>query len=130
MSDSIAIYWPGDYRPLPNESALPNVEAATAQLEAALKHLGRSSYRVEGYITKPHEAIEKLSPIDDPIIGVCAHWFYGPHTTDGVVGKDNPLLLASNFSGEWPGLVGLLNTAACLESVAPAASLSSTSCHQ
>jgi len=93
------------------------VEAATAQLEAALKHLGRSSYRVEGYITKPHEAIEKLSPIDDPIIGVCAHWFYGPHTTDGVVGKDNPLLLASNFSGEWPGLVGLLNTAACLESV-------------
>jgi hypothetical protein len=42
---------------------------------------------------------------------------YGPHTTDGVVGKDNPLLLASNFSGTWPGLVGLLNTGACLESV-------------
>ena len=34
-----------------------------------------------------------------------------------MVGKDNPLLLASNFSGTWPGLVGLLNTAACLESV-------------
>ena len=56
-------------------------------------------------------------PIDDPLIGVCVHWFYGPHTTDGVVGKDNPLLLASNFSGQWPGLVGLLNTGACLESV-------------
>ena len=51
------------------------------------------------------------------MIGVCVHWFYGPHTTDGVVGKDNPLLLASNFSGTWPGLVGLLNTGACLESV-------------
>ncbi len=48
---------------------------------------------------------------------MCVHWFYGPHTTDGVVGKDNPLLLASNFSGTWPGLVGLLNTGACLESV-------------
>ncbi len=48
------------------------------------------------------------------------HWVYGPHTTDGVVGKDNPLLLASNFSGTWPGLVGLLNTGACLESVEPA----------
>jgi L-fucose isomerase-like protein len=34
-----------------------------------------------------------------------------------VVGKTNPLLLASNFSGRWPGLVGLLNTAACLRSV-------------
>jgi L-fucose isomerase-like protein len=51
------------------------------------------------------------------MIGICVHWFYGPHTTEGVVGKDNPLLLASNFSGQWPGLVGLLNTGACLESL-------------
>src|SRR5205085_2461423 len=33
------------------------------------------------------------------------------------VGKDNPLLLASNFSGTWPGLVALLNTGASLESL-------------
>ena len=33
------------------------------------------------------------------MVGVCVHWFYGPHTCDGVVGKDNPLLLAINFSG-------------------------------
>jgi L-fucose isomerase-like protein len=41
---------------------------------------------------------------------------------DGVVGKDNPLLLASNFSGTWPGLVALLNTGASLESVGRVAS--------
>ena len=117
MSDKIALFWPGDYRALPNETALPNIQEATLQLEKALKKLGRESYRIEGYLTKPHEAIEKLGPVQDPMIGVCVHWFYGPHTTDGVVGKDNPLLLASNFSGEWPGLVGLLNTGACLESV-------------
>jgi L-fucose isomerase-like protein len=117
MSDRIAIFWPGDYRPRPNEWALPSATEATAQLETALSKLGRTSYRVEGFITRPHEAIEKLSSIDDPMIGVCVHWFYGPHTTDGVVGKDNPLLLASNFSGTWPGLVGLLNTGACLASV-------------
>src|SRR5262249_10414310 len=40
-----------------------------------------------------------------------------PHTCDGVAGKDSPLLLASNFSGTWPGLVALLNTSACLESI-------------
>ena len=117
MPQKIALFWPGDYRSKPNELALPSITHATEQLEAALTKLGRGSYRVEGYLTKPHEAIEKLGPIDDPMIGVCVHWFYGPHTTDGVVGKDNPLLLASNFSGTWPGLVGLLNTGACLASL-------------
>ena len=31
-----------------------------------------------------------------------------------MVGNDNPFLMVSNFSGKWPGLVGLLNTGACL----------------
>jgi L-fucose isomerase-like protein len=117
MAAPIAIFWPGDYRDRPNELARPSATEATEQLERALEKLGRRSYRVDGFVTRPHEAIEKLAPIDDPMIGVCVHWFYGPHTTDGVVGKDGPLLLASNFSGTWPGLVGLLNTGACLESV-------------
>ncbi len=117
MKQRIALFWPGDGRDIPNELALPSITEATAQMEAALRKLGREPYRVEGFLTKPHHAIEKLGPIQDPMIGVCVHWFYGPHTTEGVVGKDNPLLLASNFSGQWPGLVGLLNTGACLESL-------------
>ena len=56
-------------------------------------------------------------PSTIPLIGLYVHWTYAPHTVDGVVGKDNPLLLASNFSGTWPGLVALLNTGASLESV-------------
>src|ERR1051325_2293376 len=115
MTSKIALFWPGDQRQKPNELALPNVEEATVARERALKKLGRQTYRIEGYLSKPHEAIEKLGPVDDPLIGVCVHWFYAPPTTDGVVGKDNPLLLASNFSGRWPGLVGLLNTGASLE---------------
>jgi len=117
MSSRVALFWPGDARAKPNELALPNVEEATVQLERAFARLGRTTYRVPGFLTKPHEAIERLGPIDDPLVGVCVHWLYGPHTTEGVVGKDNPLLLASNFSGQWPGLVGLLNTGACLESL-------------
>ena len=113
----VCVFWPGDARAKPNELAAPNMMEATGQLERALRKLGREPYRIEGFLSKPHESIEKLGPIDDPMIGVCVHWFYGPHTTDGVVGKDNPLLLASNFSGRWPGLVGLLNTGACLESL-------------
>ena len=115
MKQRIALFWPGDARAKPNELALPNVEEATQKFEKALAKLGRQSYRVPGFLSKPHEAIEKLGPVRDPMIGVCVHWFYGPHTTEGVLGKENPLLLASNFSGQWPGLVGLLNTGACLE---------------
>jgi len=113
----IALFWPGDGRPAPNHSALPNITEATVQIERALSKLGRASYRIEGFVSKPSQAITRLGPVHDPMIGVCVHWIYGPHTTEGVIGKDNPLLLASNFSGTWPGLVGLLNTAACLESL-------------
>lgn len=117
MSKKVAIFWPGDYRPKPNEWALPQATEATKQLSTALTKLGRKPYVVKGFLTKPDEAISKLGPIDDPMIGMFVHWTYGPHTCDGVVGKDNPLLLASNFSGTWPGLVALLNTGACLDSM-------------
>jgi L-fucose isomerase-like protein len=122
MSKRVAVFWPGDYRPKPNEWALPQSRETTQQLIAALKKLGREPYLVDGYLTRPDEAIAKLGPIDDPMVGVFVHWAYAPHTVDGVVGKDNPLLLASNFSGTWPGLVALLNTGASLESVGRAAS--------
>jgi L-fucose isomerase-like protein len=117
MARQVVLYWPGDYRPAPNEWARPMIEQATEQMSKALVKLGRKPKVIRKFLTKPHEAIETLGPIDDPLIGVCVHWFYGPHTVDGVVGKQSPLLLASNFSGRWPGLVGLLNTAACLTSV-------------
>jgi L-fucose isomerase-like protein len=117
MAKRIAVYWPGDQRHKPNELALANVEAASVQIERALTKLGKTPYRIPGFLAKPHEAIEKLGPVDDPVVGVFAHWVYAPHTTEGVVGKDNPLLLASNFSGRWPGLVGLLNTGASLTSL-------------
>jgi L-fucose isomerase-like protein len=113
----VAIFWPGDYRSKPNDWARPQAEETTRQLQQALQKLGRTPYVVNGFLTKPGEAIRQLGPIDDPMIGVFVHWAYGPHTCDGVAGKDNPLLLASNFSGTWPGLVALLNTGACLESI-------------
>jgi hypothetical protein len=47
LNKKIAIFWPGDYRAYPNEAALPMVERVSAQMEAALRRLGRSPYRVE-----------------------------------------------------------------------------------
>ncbi len=122
MPRRVAIFWPGDYRAKPNEWALEQSREATERLIAALRKLGQTPYLVEGYLTRPDQAIARLGPVDDPMIGLFVHWTYAPHTVDGVVGKDNPLLLASNFSGTWPGLVALLNTGASLESVGRPAS--------
>src|SRR5438046_8006457 len=82
---TIYSFWPGDYRPTPNEWALPQVTEATGQLEAALKKLGHQPRRIEGFLTKPHESRNRLGPIDDPQIGLFCHWAYGPHTTEGTV---------------------------------------------
>lgn len=117
MRRKVAIYWPGEYVSAPNELARPQVEESTRQMEKALKTLGMNPYRVGDFIDRPHKGIEMLGNIDDPMIGIHCHWVWGSHVVDGVVGKDNPLLLASNFNRKWPGLVGMLNTCACLESV-------------
>ena len=117
MSKQVTIFWPGDYRAEPNRLAAPQVKETTEQLTQAVRKLGRKPRVIRSFLRKPDEAITKLGPIGEPMIGVFCHWTYGPHTTDGVVGKEHPLLLASNFSGTWPGLVALLNTSACLESV-------------
>jgi L-fucose isomerase-like protein len=113
----ITLFLPGDYRPTPNELAEPNVRTFIAALTKAVTHLGHEVRLIDRFLSTSGAAIEELSGIDEPMIGVYAHWVYGPHTTDGVVGSDAPLLLASNFDGTWPGLVGLLNTGACLTSL-------------
>ena len=124
MARKVAVYWPGDQRLAPNQSALQGVLAATAEMMEALQKVGCAPYLVaanddpmQTFIAKPADSIRHLTPIQDPTVAICTHWFYGTHTCDGMAGKENPLLLASNWSGAAPGLVGLLNTGGCLESL-------------
>ena len=118
MGRRVVLFLPGDYRPVPERARRARTSTTfVAALTAALRHLGHEPKLIDHFLTTPADAIDALSGIDDPMIGVYAHWVYGPHTTDGVVGHDTPLLLASNFDGTWPGLVGLLNTGACLTSL-------------
>jgi hypothetical protein len=79
MKQRIALFWPGDAREKPNQLALPNAEEATQQLEHALTRLGRTSYRVPGFLSKPHEAIEKLYPVQDGVVVARVdHWIIPP----------------------------------------------------
>jgi len=46
---------------------------------------------------------------------VCeAVWQYSHHVLPGLVGHQGPILTVANWSGQWPGLVGMLNLNGCL----------------
>ncbi len=118
MAKRIALFWPGDARAKPNELALPNVDEATAQLERALKKLGREPYRVAGL---PLEAArgDREARADRRSAGrrLRALVLRSAHDRRRRRQGQPAAARVSNFSGRWPGLVGLLNTGACLESL-------------
>ena len=53
-------------------------------------------------------------PRDAPLIVVETVWQYSQHILAGLLSHRGPILTVANWSGEWPGLVGLLNLNACL----------------
>ena len=101
---------------------------AQHELEAAIAEaLGRVGWKVErahpfdkaaghGFIDSQRMGIEVFSgiPTDAPIIVAESIWQYSHHVLAGLRSHAGPILTVANFSGEWPGLVGLLNLNASL----------------
>jgi hypothetical protein len=54
-------------------------------------------------------------PPEAPIIVAEAVWQYSNHVLAGLRSHRGPILTVANWSGEWPGLVGMLNLNACLQ---------------
>ena len=48
-------------------------------------------------------------PRDAPLVVAEAVWQYSQHLLGGLISHKGPILTVANWSGEWPGLVGLLN---------------------
>src|SRR5207253_1024858 len=48
-------------------------------------------------------------PRDAPLVVVEAVWQYSHHLFHGLYSHRGPILTVANWSGEWPGLVGMLN---------------------
>jgi hypothetical protein len=48
-------------------------------------------------------------PEDAPILVVEAVWQYTQHILAGLISHKGPILTVANWSGQWPGLVGMLN---------------------
>ena len=64
-----------------------------------------------GFIDSQKYGMEVFSriPADAPIVVVEAVWQYTHHVFSGLFSHRGPILTVANWSGQWPGLVGMLN---------------------
>src|SRR5206468_9654693 len=53
-------------------------------------------------------------PVTAPVIVAESVWQYSHHVLAGLTAHPGPILTVANWSGTWPGLVGLLNLNASL----------------
>ncbi|MFQ3577611.1 MAG: fucose isomerase, partial [Verrucomicrobiia bacterium] len=109
----------GDLRLAANQKCWP----AQSQMEAALiRQIEALGARVErahpfkpelqhGFISSQKEGMEVFSTIDPerPLIVAEAVWQYSHHILHGLITHRAPILTVANWSGTWPGLVGMLN---------------------
>ena len=109
----------GDLRIAANQ----NCEAAQAAMEkklvAAIESEGANVQRAHpfdpekkhGFIDSQKYGMEvfKKIPVDAPLIVAESVWQYSHHVLHGLVSHRGPILTLANWSGTWPGLVGLLN---------------------
>jgi L-fucose isomerase-like protein len=59
------------------------------------------------------DIFEHIHP-DAPIVIAEAVWQYSYHILPGLLSHRGPILTVANWSGQWPGLVGMLNLNGCL----------------
>lgn len=114
----------GDLRPSANLAGWPTQQQLEADLAAAVGRLGwtvRRGHPVDdvaghGFIDSQRAGIEvfKTLPPEAPLIVAEAVWQYSHHVLAGLRTHRGPILVVGNWSGEFPGLVGLLNLTASL----------------
>ena len=109
----------GDLREAANTAGWPAQELLESNIAAALRAEGWTVQRANkidplrghGFIRSQKMGFEVFQsiPQDAPLIVAEAVWQYSHHVLAGLRSHRGPILIAGNWSGEWPGLVGLLN---------------------
>lgn len=119
MSEPVYLAANGDLRLAANRKCWPAQEKAERSVIAAIAQNGREVVRAHAYYAvKEHGFIDSQKrgmevfreiPPDAPLVVVEAVWQYSHHLLHGLYTHRGPILTVANWSGEWPGLVGLLN---------------------
>jgi L-fucose isomerase-like protein len=123
-SNEVLLVASGDLRQSANEVCWPAQAGLENQLAAAFLEEGitlRRAHPVDpalkhGFIHSQRmgmQVFEQIHP-DAPIVVAEAVWQYSAHVLAGLLSHRGPILTVANWSGQWPGLVGMLNLNGCL----------------
>ena len=111
----------GDLRLSANVTCWPAQRALEASLTEAFAAAGwtlvrahtekKSAEEPHGFIDSQAYGREVFADLDRdaPLVVAEAVWQYSHHVLHGLIRHRGPILLAANWSGQWPGLVGVLN---------------------
>jgi len=118
-SRSILLIANGDLRASANEKCWPEQEKMERKLTEVIASLGHKLERAHaydpavrhGFISSQKQGMAVFAEIDPtaPIIVAESVWQYSHHVLAGLISHRGPILTVANWSGTWPGLVGMLN---------------------
>ncbi len=109
----------GDLRLAANQQCWPAQKAMEARLTEAFAAEGYTLRRGHpydpeeghGFISSQRMGMDVFKNIDPeaPLVVAEAVWQYSHHVLAGLRSHRGPILTVANWSGQWPGLVGMLN---------------------
>jgi hypothetical protein len=109
----------GDLRQSANEVCWPAQQELERSLAQAFRDEGVSVRRAfpvdtakgHGFISSQRMGMDIFAGIDPEasLVFATAAWQYSHHVLPGMRTHRGPILTVANWSGQWPGLVGLLN---------------------
>ena len=123
-SDEAILVANGDLRQSANRVCWPAQAALEQMLTEAFLEEGIKLRRAHaynpalkhGFISGQRmgmDVFEQIHP-DAPLVVAEAVWQYSGHLWAGLITHRGPILTVANWSGQWPGLVGMLNLNGCL----------------
>src|SRR5450432_3055584 len=119
MQETVIIIANGDLRLSANQKCWPAQVGVEEAVTNAIRREGRDVRRghacdpekAHGFIDSQKYGMEVFRgiPANAPLIVAEAVWQYSHHLLAGLSTHKGPILTVANWSGTWPGLVGMLN---------------------
>jgi len=124
VAGEVVLVASGDLRQSANLLCWPAQAAAESQViksfaAEGIKVRRAHPYREDlkhGFIDSQRMGMDVFATIDPdaPLVVVESVWQYSHHVLAGLLCHRGPILTVANWSGQWPGLVGMLNLNGCL----------------
>ncbi|MGY8771498.1 MAG: fucose isomerase [Pirellulales bacterium] len=118
-SKEVVLVASGDLRLSANQKCWPAQLAMEQSLTSAIESQGYKVRRAHafdkqqghGFIASQEQGMRVFAGIDPnaKLIVAEAVWQYSQHVLAGLISHKGPVLTVANWSGTWPGLVGMLN---------------------